>query len=385
MARTEEPKEQKSSLFHTRYRPQTFDKMIGHEQAVTRIRGIIKSGNWPSAMLITGSPSAGKTTLARCMASEINGKPIEEQVRLGLYKELNAADQRSIDDMRDLIQLSRHRPQGGRKRIIVIDEAQSLLSANKAAIQALLVPLEASGLKDTIWVLCSMDPGKFQTTTEGKAIAGRCSQFVLPAHSPEDLMKMAKRIVIGESMDYMKDSELLKKVVERASTMREISNQLQAISEYYEGLEKKPKKLGTESLLEALNTVEGNDDQIAATIVASALMGKFREAQLAILDIGDAFQVINKITWCSSFLLNNNVLQGKRHPKVFFANVNRLALEKLKAGKATPSLGHFAGLVEMAVQLKSESMQFTVDPQSLISSKVYRFVKNVVAADAKKE
>jgi replication-associated recombination protein RarA len=373
---------QQSTLFHTRYRPETFDKMIGHAQAATRVKGIIAKGNWPTAMLITGSPSAGKTTLARCMATAINGKSIAEQVRSGVYKELDGGSQRTIDDMRDLIQLGRHKPQGGKKRIFVIDEAQSILT-NKPAAQALLKPIEDSGSKDTIWVLCSMDPGKFQTTTEGKAIAGRCSQFVLPAHTQADLMRMAKRIVIGESMTYMKDSELLQKVVERASTMREVANQLQAINEYYEGLDKKPKKLGVESLLEALNSVEGNDDNLAATIVASALMGKFSQAQLAILDIGDAFQVINKILWASQFLLNNNVLNGKRHPKVFWANVNRLALEKLKGQK--PTLGHFAGLVEMAVQLKTESMQFTVDAQGLISAKVYRFIKNVIAPDAVKK
>jgi len=371
--------EVKSALFHTRYRPETFERMIGHEQAVTRVKGIIAKGNWPSAMLMTGAPSAGKTTLARCIATAINGKSIAEQVRNGTYREIDGGSQRTIDDMRELIQNSRHKPMGGGKRIFVIDEAQSILT-NKPAAQALLKPIEDSGTRDTIWILCSMDPGKFQTTTEGKAIAGRCTQFVLPPHTQSDLMKMAKRIVVGEEMTYMKDSELLTKVVERAGTMREIANQLQAISEYYEGLEKKPKKLDEEALMEVLTSIEGNDDAAVATILSSALVGKFTQAQLAILDIGDSFQAINKMVMAANFMLNMIVLNGKKHPKLIWAPVCRMAWEKTK-GQKIP-LGHYAGLLETTVQLKNESMDFTVDAGALISQKIYRYIKNVVAPAA---
>jgi DNA polymerase III delta prime subunit len=369
-----------STLFHTKYRPTSFENLIGHEQAVTRIKGIISKGNWPTAMLITGAPAAGKTTIARAMAVAINNKTIESQTSSGLYKEINGGDQRSIEDMRDLIQISRHKPQGGAKRIFVIDEAQAILT-NKAAAQCLLKPIEDSGTRDTIWVLCSMDPGKFQTTTEGKAISGRCTQFILGAHKPEDLMKQARRIIKGEQLEFLKNSELVQQIVERASDMRSVASQIQAVSEYYAGLTNKPKKLTVESLAEALSSTEQDDDKLAAKIVSSALLGKFTEVQLAVLDIGDSFQVVNKILWASQFLLNNYVLNGKRHPKVFWAPVNRMALANMK-GKDL-RLGHLAALVEMAVQLKTESMQFTVDAQSLISAKIYRFIKSTVAVDQK--
>lgn len=376
--------QQASSLWHTRYRPQTFERLIGHEQVATRIKGIIAKGTWPSAVLITGSPAAGKTTIARCMAVAINGKPIDEQQRQGLYKEIDGGSQRTIDDMRELIQVSRHKPQGGVKKVFVIDEAQSILT-NKPAAQALLKPIEDSGSKDTIWVLCSMDPGKFQTTTEGKAIAGRCTQFVLGAHTQEDLTKQAKRIIKAESMDYMRDNDLVARLVERCSDMRQVASSLQAVDEYWSGLDPKPKKIDEKALSGMLRSTEGDDDRLAATIVAMALQGKFTQVQLAVLEISDAFQVINKIVWSSQFLLNNAVLDGKRHPKVFWAPVNRMAMEMLKGAKQKPTLGHYAALAETAVQLKSESMQFTVDAGALISAKMYRFIKSTIAPDMKKD
>jgi hypothetical protein len=67
------------------------------------------------------------------LAHAINGKHVDAQI--GDYKELNAAEQRSIEDMRELIRTSKYRPQG-KKKIFVIDEAQALLT-NAVASQCL--------------------------------------------------------------------------------------------------------------------------------------------------------------------------------------------------------------------------------------------------------
>ena len=120
----------KNNDLHSKYRPRTLDEVIGHEAAVTRLRGQIKSGKLRSAYLFTGPSSVGKTTLARCLAAEINGKPIEQQ--LTDYKELNAGDQKSIEDMRELIRMSKFKP-SGKKRVFMIDEAQALLTNAAAA------------------------------------------------------------------------------------------------------------------------------------------------------------------------------------------------------------------------------------------------------------
>lgn len=119
------------TALHTKYRPTSLDKLIGHEEAVTRMKGMISSGKIPSAILITGPTSVGKTTLARAFVSDLNGG--EKFLNSSDYKEINVADQRSIDDMRELVRLSKLRPMVGKKRVFVLDEAQSVCSNAAAA------------------------------------------------------------------------------------------------------------------------------------------------------------------------------------------------------------------------------------------------------------
>ena len=126
----ETPKQDSNSDFHSRHRPRNFDQVIGHENAVARLRGQVESGKLRGAYLFVGPSSVGKTTLARCFAAEVNGKPIEHQQ--SDYRESNAADQRSIDDMRELFRISKFKP-SSKKRIFMIDEAQALLANNAAA------------------------------------------------------------------------------------------------------------------------------------------------------------------------------------------------------------------------------------------------------------
>lgn len=118
------------TALHTKYRPTSLDTLIGHEEAVTRMKGMISSGKIPSAILITGPTSVGKTTLARAFVNDLNGG--KNFLNSPDYKEVNVADQRTIDDMRELVRLSKLRPMVGKKKVFVLDEAQSICS-NAAA------------------------------------------------------------------------------------------------------------------------------------------------------------------------------------------------------------------------------------------------------------
>lgn len=356
------------TILHTKYRPQSLDRVIGHETAVTRIKGMFAQDRVPNAFLITGPSAVGKTTIARCIAAEINGKPVIEQQTD--YKEINLGSERSIEDMRDLIKLSKFQP-SGKRRVFVLDEAQALL-ANHAAATTLLKPLEESGSTKTLWILCSMDPGKFGSGN-GKAIANRCSQIVLEPHTDADLLAQAKRIVVGEKMDYLKNTALLETIVQASnSEMRTLANLVQGAQEYYAGLKTKPAKFDPEMLSKVLQSTETNDDRLVISVVAGALTGKYAQVQRALLDVTDPFQFLNRVLWAAQFLLNKEVVNG-RHPKVWFTPVNKEIINQLKAVKLT--LGHYAAFNECVVNTKIQAQGFAVGATELLSARIYRFIK----------
>jgi len=331
-------------------------------------------GKLPSALLITGPTSAGKTTLARAFATEVNGKNIEQQQD---YKELNAADQRGIDDMRELIRISKFRPMN-RQRIIVIDEAQQLLS-NKVAAMALLKPIEEPA-SSTTWILCSMDPSKF-ASGDGKALANRAKQIVLEPHSSSDLLKQALRIAKGERMNYVLDEErtLLKSVV-RASggEMRTLANVMENLSDYYNGLETKPKMLSKDVITKILASSESSDDALAVNMMVALYSFKFAQVQKCLIDVGDGFSFLRKILGISRFYLGITVVEGN-HPKLWWSPTNRDFVNRMKKLGIKPNLGQLAAVHEGLVETSSKAASFQVDTLDLLSASCYRIIKSTSA------
>lgn len=502
--------------FANKYRPKTLDEVIGHESIVTRLNGLIKSDKIPSAIAFFGPTSVGKTTLARCLAYAINQKPVEQQTD---YKEINAADERGIDDVRELVKLSKFKPQSN-KRIIVIDEAQQLLSNSASAqcieaetrivtnlgeisakelhqriqkgeiIQALsfnheereigyktilesqekisdedvinlegaritenhlvfsyksgytkaklcnndcvLIPdlsnqikfgidtvkiievnhIEPRNVYDfqvennenfficrdnkppflvhncllkpleepssgTLWVICSMEPSKFNSNV-GKAISNRCTQFILEPHTNNDLLKQAIRIAKGEKMQYVltEDKSILKEVVRNSNQeMRTLGNLMQALQQYYDGLEKKPKSLTKEHISSILSSVESSDDKLAIQLMIALYNLKYAKVQRCLLDVVEPFSFLKKLGWLSSFLLNNAVLQGERHSKVWWSASNRELHTSIK--NLSLSLGTLAAVNSKIIQIQAQAASFQIPATDLLSSELYLLIKEL--------
>ncbi len=365
------------TAFHTLYRPTNLGKIIGHETAVTRLQGMIAKGKIPNALMFLGPSSAGKTTLARAVAADINGLKTIQGSRD--YIEHNAAEARTIDDLREILKNARFRAQA-KKRIICIDEVQGLLSNNVAA-QAILKPLEEPP-PDTLFILCSMDPAKF-TTGVGKAIANRCSQFVLEPHSATDLLKQAKRIAKAEDMKYVQDDEdkLLKQVVKNCSEMRTLANLMEGMQQYYEGMKDKPKRLGKDDIAMVLKSTESADDQLAVKVMLAIYQLKFKEVQRALLDVQDGFMFINKLLYANTYLLNTAVLDGARHRKVWGSKAGN---DLMKLAKGV-TLGTLAACQATLVETKAQAQSFAVSPEELLTSRLYRLVRELDGINKLKE
>lgn len=345
------------TAFHLKYRPKSLDRVIGHEKAVAKLKELVSSDKLPSAFLFIGPSSAGKTTLARCLAAEINGTLSSDN-----YTEINAADQRTIDDVRDLVRVSKMRPLSGNKRVIVVDEVQQILSNNPAA-QTLLKPLEEPP-KGTVWILCSMEPHRFSTGV-GRAIANRCLQISLEEHTAKDRYTQAKRIARKENI--LANDEILKQIAKSAPEMRSLANMMQALPS--------GKKITSDDLTEVLESeAAANDDAKVATVLIGVIQGQYKIVQRTLLDVADPFGFINKLLWASGWLLNSIVLNGAHHSKVW---PNKAGIE-VKKQIPDLSLKQAALLNTELIELKAASMTFQVDPPLLLSAKLYRILCEMI-------
>ena len=140
-----------------KYRPVTFDTVIGQSHITTTLKNAIRHDQLAHAFLFCGPRGVGKTTCARILAKAINCEKITPEgeacnecstcksfndgASLN-YFELDGASNNSVDDIRDLVEQVRYVPQTGRYKVYVIDEVH-MLSAN--AFNALIAKWRAQG------------------------------------------------------------------------------------------------------------------------------------------------------------------------------------------------------------------------------------------------
>ena len=137
-----------------KYRPLTFDSVVGQRALTTTLKNAIASGKLAHAYLFCGPRGVGKTTCARIFARTINCltptetgeacgncescKAFEQQRSFNIH-ELDAASNNSVEDIRSLIEQVRMPPQVGRYKVFIIDEVHML---STAAFNAFLKTLE---------------------------------------------------------------------------------------------------------------------------------------------------------------------------------------------------------------------------------------------------
>ena len=188
-----------SKVLALKYRPQTFNDLIGQDVVAKTIINSIKANKVPNAYLFTGIRGVGKTTIARivakllncqngidneCKKKCVNCEAITNSSHMDVL-EMDAASKTGVDDVRDLIEFSRYGPTSSKYKIFIIDEVHML---SKQAFNALLKTLEEPPeyLK---FIFATTEIKKIPIT-----VVSRCQRFDLSRVKSSDLFEFLKKI-----------------------------------------------------------------------------------------------------------------------------------------------------------------------------------------------
>ena len=296
-----------------KYRPKTFDDLIGQEVVSKTIINSIKANKVPNAYLFTGIRGIGKTTIARIIAKSLNClNGIENLCKKDLCEnceaiassrhidvlEMDAASKTGVDDVRDLIEFSRYGPTTSKFKIFIIDEVHML---SKQAFNALLKTLEEPPeyLK---FIFATTEIKKIPIT-----VVSRCQRFDLSRIKSTELLNFIKKIKDKEKGNAT--DEALKLIV----------------------------KISEGSVRDALSLLDRallslNDGKELDLSSAQNLFGYFDKSQLI-----DMFSLILKGDQAKVIKIYRNIYDQGVEPKIFindfleilyyFKNINLLTLE----------------------------------------------------------
>ena len=205
-------------MYYLKYRPQKISE-LDNPKIREMLSSILKSQNMPHAFLFTGQRGTGKTSAARILAKTLNCLKNQNDAcnqcsicrqistdSLSDVVELDAASNRGIDDIKNLIKEAHFSPMIAKYKIFIIDEAHMI---TQDAFNALLKTLEEPP-KQTIFILATTNPEKLPDT-----IKSRCMRINFGTLKQADIISMLNRIKTAEGLSV--DSKVLKTIAEASS------------------------------------------------------------------------------------------------------------------------------------------------------------------------
>ena len=173
-----------ASYFIT-HRPSKFSDVIGHQTAIRMLKKQLSSQFPPHSYMFTGMAGIGKTTLARILATELGATPT------GIV-EINTADLRGIDGVRQIIEQSASRSPGSKRSVYILDEVHGLTNdAQNALLKVLEEPPQ-----HVYFVLATTDPNKVIPT-----VRSRCIEVVLSPLSDDNVFTLLLAVMEKEKLD----------------------------------------------------------------------------------------------------------------------------------------------------------------------------------------
>ena len=205
-----------------KYRPTNFDEVVGQDHIIQALSNSILQDRMHQAFIFSGTRGVGKTTLGRILAKCLNclsaDSPVStpcntcsncEEIKLGRsldFYEQDAASQRGIDAMKDLLQTVPQSPSNGRFKVYLLDEAHMLTTES---FNALLKNLEEPP-KHVVFILATTNPEKLP-----KTVQSRCLQLNLKTVGGTVLINHLKMILESENINF--DHESIELIADAAS------------------------------------------------------------------------------------------------------------------------------------------------------------------------
>ena len=203
-----------------KYRPMSFDSVVGQSALTTTLRNAVKSGKLAHAYLFCGPRGVGKTTCARIFAKAINClhptadgeacgecescRAFNEQRSYNIF-ELDAASNNSVENIKQIMEQTRIPPQVGRYKVFIIDEVHML---STAAFNAFLKTLEEPPAH-VIFILATTEKHKILPT-----ILSRCQIYDFERMTVENTIAHLKHVAEKEGITY--EEEALSMIAEKA-------------------------------------------------------------------------------------------------------------------------------------------------------------------------
>ncbi|BAU23855.1 DNA polymerase III subunit gamma/tau [Caldimicrobium thiodismutans] len=203
-----------------KYRPRRFSEVVGQSHVVKTLRNALRLGKLTHALLFSGIKGTGKTTIARIVAKALNCLNLQDgfepcneclncqEINKGIFVdvlEIDAASNRGIDQVRELIETLKYAPARGRAKVYIIDEAHML---TKEAANALLKSLEEPP-SHVYFILATTEPNRLPPT-----ILSRCQRYDFRRLDLRTMVQFLKSISERES--YAIESSALELIAKEA-------------------------------------------------------------------------------------------------------------------------------------------------------------------------
>ena len=241
-----------------KYRPMSFDSVVGQQALTTTLKNAVKSGKLAHAYLFCGPRGVGKTTCARIFAKAINcehptadGEACNEcesckafgEGRSYNIFELDAASNNSVENIKSLMDQTRIPPQVGRYKVFIIDEVHML---STAAFNAFLKTLEEPPAH-IIFILATTDKHKILPT-----ILSRCQIYDFERMTVPNIIDHLKRVAEKENIQY--DEEALNVIAEKADGgMRDALSIFDQVASFSQG------NITYQKVIEDLNVLDAEN------------------------------------------------------------------------------------------------------------------------------